>query len=350
MTHPYQNLPEAAFWTKAVSEQDLWSIADLAAPKSRLSTELRIATAGSCFAQHIARHMRSRGFNFLDVEPPPPLLPQSKWPTYGYGVYSARYANIYTAAQLRQLLERALKKRAPVETQWRRGNRFFDPFRTQIEPDGFASEIELEADVTSHLRCVIRLLRSTDLMIFTLGLTEAWRSKQDGTVFPIAPGVQGVGEFDATKHEFVNFTYPEIVADLQWCFDVIRKRYNPSTRFLLTVSPVPLMATASGAHVLTATVYSKSILRAAAGYLASTYDFVDYFPSYEIISSHPYRATFFKPNMRDVSEAGVSHVMGIFARDFCEAAELTKEAPTIGKPNSEDVVCEEKILDFYNRQ
>ena len=39
---------------------------------------------------------------------------------------------------------------------------------------------------------------------------------------------------------------------------------NPKARLVLTVSPVPLAATASGSHVLPATIYSKSVLRAAA--------------------------------------------------------------------------------------
>ncbi|WP_428660504.1 GSCFA domain-containing protein [Reyranella sp.] len=53
------------------------------------------------------------------------------------------------------------------------------------------------------------------------------------------------------------------------------KRRRPGVRFLLTVSPVPLKASASQNHVLAATTYSKSVLRAVAGQLADTYDDVD---------------------------------------------------------------------------
>ena len=45
--------------------------------------------------------------------------------------------------------------------------------------------------------------------MFTLGLTEAWRSRHDGCVFPVAPGVSG-GEWSPDDHEFVNSTVEEV--------------------------------------------------------------------------------------------------------------------------------------------
>ena len=40
-----------------------------------------------------------------------------------------------------------------------------------------------------------------DIFIFTLGLTESWRNKDEGCVFPIAPGVIAA-EF-SDKYEFI---------------------------------------------------------------------------------------------------------------------------------------------------
>jgi hypothetical protein len=39
-------------------------------------------------------------------------------------------------------------------------------------------------------------------------------------------------------------------------------------RIVLTVSPVPLVATVTGSHVVPATIYSKSVLRIAAQEIA----------------------------------------------------------------------------------
>jgi hypothetical protein len=68
----------------------------------------------------------------------------------------------------------------------------------------------------------------------------------------------------------------------------------------------------SGNHILVATMGSKSILRAVAGQIASQFNFVDYFPSYEIINSTPFRGSFFEPNQRNVNHSGVYHVMNSF--------------------------------------
>jgi hypothetical protein len=62
---------------------------------------------------------------------------------------------------------------------------------------------------------------------------------------------------------------------------------------LLTVSPVPLIAMADPDHVLGASVRSKSVLRAVVGDLAEDDEDIFYFPSCEIIFSHPSRTKFF---------------------------------------------------------
>ena len=66
-----------------------------------------IATAGSCFAQHIGRALRGRGLGYLDLEPPPAFLTEDEANRLGYGLYSCRYGNIYTVRQLLQLFQEA---------------------------------------------------------------------------------------------------------------------------------------------------------------------------------------------------------------------------------------------------
>ncbi|MEZ4433235.1 MAG: hypothetical protein R3F65_12570 [bacterium] len=70
----------------------------------------------SCFAQHVGPALRAGGFDLLDVEPPPPALPAEHHARFGYGLYSARHGNIYTARQLRQIAEQALGVRDPVRS------------------------------------------------------------------------------------------------------------------------------------------------------------------------------------------------------------------------------------------
>ena len=357
MGHPYEDLPKRAFWKTAVAEPGPDGIVGIADCRRPLKREDRIATAGSCFAQHIARRLHARGFNYLDVEPAPRLLSAEDRMRFGYGLFSARYGNIYTTTQLRQLIDRASGRFVPAERTWHKDGRWYDPFRPSIEPNGFASEEEAIVSQAAHLRAVIRLLRQTDVFIFTLGLTEAWRSREDGAIYPICPGIIA-GTFDPERHEFVNLNHAEVLRDMNVALRMLRK-YNPSVRVLLTVSPVPLTATASGSHVLTATTHSKSVLRAVAGQLTTTYDWVDYFPSYELVTAPVFRGRAYETNMRSVREAGVDFVMDTFFREFCREDDhqpMQHEQPGSPAPRgdatpeiADDVACDEAALEFYAR-
>jgi hypothetical protein len=80
--------------------------------------------------------------------------------------------------------------------------------------------------------------RWSEVLVFTLDLTEAWVSNADGAVFPVCPGVSG-GSFDACRYSFVNFSYEDIVADLE-AFICRWKAVRSDGKLILTVSPVPL--------------------------------------------------------------------------------------------------------------
>ena len=122
-------------------------------------------------------------------------------------------------------------------------------------------------------------------------------------------------------------------------------KVNRRMRFLITVSPVPLTATATGHHVLAATTYSKSVLRAVAGELYSRFPDVDYFPSYELIATPFARGFFYESNLRAVSRAGVENVM----RVFFEAHQPIRTMPEPAADASNDPVCEEELLDAFSR-
>ena len=273
-THPYKSLPDKAFWRRSLSSLTPGEVDPVGVFDLRIQPETRVATAGSCFAQHIARHLRNSGFNYYVVETGHPILPQEVRDKHHYGVFSARYGNIYTARQLLQLFERAYGQFTPMEDAWLQPDgTVLDPYRPTVQPRGFVSVEEMHADRAQHLGAVRRMFETLDVFVFTLGLTECWMSRTDGAVFPLCPGVDG-GEFNAEKYIFHNQDVPEVVEDMTAFVEGLRQ-VNKSAQIVLTVSPVPLMATADpGAHVLSATTYSKSVLRAAAEMLRRKYSHV----------------------------------------------------------------------------
>lgn len=343
MASPYADRPPRSFWRTGVAGQDPGWIDDLYRPRFRIDAKTRLATAGSCFAQHLGRRLRDHGGRVLDVEPAPNGLPDDVARSYGYGVYSARYGNIYTARQLAQLAQEALGRWRPSDIVWERSGRFYDALRPGVEPAGLDSPREVRAHRADHLRRVRRLLRRADVFVFTLGLTEAWVHAPSGTVYPTAPETIA-GTYDPRIHALVNFTAAEVAADLEE-FRTVAQSVNPRLRLLLTVSPVPVVATATDAHVLAASVYSKSTLRAAAGQLQDAFDDVDYFPAYELVATPFLRRELFAPNLRSVTEEGLDLVMS----HFLARHELPRPGRAALAPAADDgdEECEEALLEAF---
>jgi hypothetical protein len=354
MKNPYEELPERSFWRPAIAEKYALDVSSLWAPKYELLPNHAVATAGSCFAQHIGRALVQRGYNWIDAEPAPTIFDSRTKKDFNYGIFSFRTGNVYTAASLRQWIYWALEKEAPPAEIWKRKDRFYDPFRPNIEPNGFSSEQELE-DSRNSVFCAIRkVIAEADFFVFTLGLTEAWINRGNGQVYAMCPGTQA-GQFDPELHDFKNYRFQEVENCLRDCFDTMKSN-NANLKFILTVSPVPLTATASCEHVLAATTYSKSVLRAVSGQLRDERIDVDYFPSYDMITGAPFRSMFYEPNLRSISHHGVNFVMDSFfaclestygpskVRYGGSGASSRRRAK---QREAMETICEEEMLDAF---
>ena len=344
--HPYKGLPDAAFWRESVASVATGSLDPVRQVPFAITRQDKVATAGSCFAQHISKRLRKGGFHFLITEAPASAGDDAQ--ARGFYDFSARYGNIYTSRQLVQLFDRAFGFFTPLDDHWAlEGGRFCDPFRPNIEPNGFATLEELRADRQRHLQAVRRMFEELDVFVFTLGLTECWISRLDGAAYPLAPGVSG-GQFDPARHAFVNLTVEDVTKDLQ-AFIARLRLVNPKARLILTVSPVPLAATYSDEHVLVATTYSKSVLRVAAEMTERAHEGVLYFPSYEIITGAYSRGNYFEQDLRSVTESGVSHVMQVFMnRMIAESAPVqaagSVDAELADIESLAEAVCDEILL------
>jgi hypothetical protein len=341
--HPYKTLPDHAFWKRSVAKVEPSNVDPVGTFELRLSSETKVATAGSCFAQHIARHLRNSGYQYYVVEEGHPIIPAAIREKHHYGTFSARYGNIYTARQLLQLLHRAYGRFTPQEDAWiETDGSVLDPYRPTVQPRGYISVAEMHADRGQHLAAVRKMFETLDVFVFTLGLTECWMAREDGAVFPLCPGVEG-GKFDPEQHVFLNQSVAEVVADMTEFIEELQ-RLNPAAQVVLTVSPVPLMATAEpGQHVLSATTYSKSVLRVAAEMLRKQFDHVHYFPSYEIITGNFSRGRYYAEDLRSVTEEGVSHVMRLFLQHATGGA-VSAKAPVIEAVKVDSFIAQAEAL------
>jgi hypothetical protein len=314
---PYSRKSNRAFWSRSVSSgftaQDTL---DNAIPLININDI--VVSAGSCFAANLVPYLEQVGITYLRTELPHKAfadLPEN----FGYRGFSAAYGNIYTARQFRQLLDRSLGLFRPLEDRWNVGEHVLDPYRPGLRYPA-RSNVEFDLLTAQHLRATRSAFEQCTLFVFTLGLTEAWVSKQDGAVFPACPGTIA-GTFDPERHAFHNFTVEEVREDLKAFVGRLRS-INPNARVILTVSPVPLVATAGDEHVLVATTYSKSVLRVAAGEVAGSESNVYYFPAYEIVTGPQAPHDYFEVDRRNVSKAGVDAVMNALLSRCIDSAQL----------------------------
>lgn len=340
---PYSNQKDYAFWDKGVVNIDKKEINPFVSTKFKITRNQKIATAGSCFAQHIARHLKKSGFNFYIAERAHPLINEDLSLEYGYEDFSARYGNVYTIRQLLQLFQMAFGRFNPQEKAWKSSDGcWIDPFRPKVQPGGFRSQQELSFDRMQHLRAVKKMFLDLDIFIFTMGLTECWSSRSDGAVFPICPGVAG-GQFSKKKYFFSNLSFTENKNDLILFIESLKK-INPRAKVILTVSPVPLIATATDNHILTATSYSKAVLRCLCEEIQAKYKHIMYFPSYEIITSAFNRGAYFGSDLRSVTEDGVEHVMKVFLGMFSSNSKYINSMKIYTEANHEYLKKQERSV------
>ena len=352
--HPYVGLPDRQFWKNEPGIADPARFDPVSDVPFQIARTDRVVTAGSCFAQHLGRRLADAGFDHFIAEPAHSLFDADLAHRFGYGIFSARYGNIYTTRQLLQLLQRAYGLFVPLAESWPRhaAGRVVDPFRPQIQPDGFVSAAELSDDRAQHFAAVRDAVESMDFFVFTLGLTECWEDTRDGAIFPLAPGIAG-GLFDADTVRFRNFDEAETAADLLSALQFIRQR-NPGVRVVLTVSPVPLNATYESRHVYVSTAWSKAILRIAAAKTCAALSDCCYFPSYEIITAPHVRGRYYADDCREVLPTGVDHVMGLFFKHFAGDTAARIVQPSEDLPKSQvvsakaaqimDILCDEQAI------
>jgi hypothetical protein len=160
-------------------------------------------------------------------------------------------------------------------------------------------------------------LAEAGAFVFTLGLAEIWQDRDTGGVF-----WRGVPQdlFDAERHVSRLTSVDENVQNIGQLLSVIRM-VNPTAPIVLTLSPVPLLATHRAISCLTADCVSKSVLRVALDQvMAASPPGVYYWPSFEIVkwvgATLPWSAYGQGGKARDVNRALVGAIIGAFIDAF----------------------------------
>jgi len=247
-----------------------------------------IASMGSCFAREIKRRLLQRGYAYIAEEADQPAAVHA----------SAAWERVYNTFCMRQIFEYTFDEGwAPARRWWAcpGTGRVQDPYRRSIV---YSDRSQADAEFARHRAGSRRALEKSELLIITLGLTEIWQDREDGSVISLPSGPYVSEGGDMSRYAFRVSRYAENFANLER-IHAIMARHNPGCRLLITVSPVNLWATfRSDLDVISASCNSKSTLRAAADEFVARHANVTYFPAYEM-------ATVYQPMLgRSYFEAG----------------------------------------------
>lgn len=242
-----------------------------------------ITTFGSCFAAHISGYLKQAGYAIADTERN----------LHSY-VIRCGEGMVNSAAIAQQF-------------QWAYGEA---EFNEPLWYDKDGNRAPYEARVRTETRAIFE---RSDVFIITLGLSEVWYNKTTGETFWRAIPQS---RYDPELHGFKVLSPAENKTNLEAAYRIIRA-HRPGSAIILTLSPVPLIATFRPVSCITANSVSKASLRVAVDELMRDHSNdrkLFYFPSYEIVKdviADPY-----SEDLRHIKPEVVTTIMNFFARHY----------------------------------
>jgi hypothetical protein len=272
-------------------------------PRFSIKKGARVYTIGSCFARNIERALAERDILVpnLGVEIPAELYA-------GVTAYKNTVLNKYNAHSMAAEIIRGIEGEAGEPNIVEAGpDQWFDPEVSFLRALPRDQLLSVRRTLEDAAREVVR----SDVVLMTFGLTETWVDHGLG----VALNSVNVGGKRRRKHvQFFNATVDQVVAVMSDALERLRAA-NRDVKVVATVSPVPMSNTFTDMDVISANTYSKSTLRVACEVLKARYDFVDYFPSFEMVMHSPRESTWYPDNLHVRNEV-VSRVIREFVARY----------------------------------
>jgi hypothetical protein len=187
-------------------------------------------------------------------------------------------------------------------------NQWFDPHASSLR----LFDLETARSNRQEIRDGTAKIRHADFVIFTLGLTEGWTDTKTGLAMNNPPSGRNLS-LNAGRFRFIDYGYDSILAEFLDLIALIRRTCNPDMKFIVTVSPIPMITTFRNLDIMVAHSASKAVLRAVADEAQRRLEYVDYFPAYEIVVHSPRHLVWLEDQMHVAPE-----VTKTIARQFIE--------------------------------
>lgn len=253
------------------------------APAKPFITKSDYVTAfGSCFAQGVREYLLNNGY-------------------MTYNPVGNRWVPIVSIAEGINTTFTLLQ-----QFDWAWGNK-------SISEGLWVSKDKVKFSPTEEARQATKeIFDNTTVFILTLGLSEIWYDKITNEVF-----WRGVpkDKYDPARHAFRVSTVEENLENLEKIYAYIRK-HRPDAQIIVTLSPIPLIATFREIPCTAASMVSKSILRVAVDNFQQNHKNDPkfwYWPSYELVKELWNNYDNDKRHVRDTTTADI---MAVFDKYF----------------------------------
>ncbi len=281
-------------------------------PSFRIGPEDTIFAIGSCFARNVERALEGAGKRVLSRE-------------FDLGEIGASLedpANFFNKYSIHSVLN---------EVRWALERDSYPGAEAlyQVGPDRFVDaqlgmarlDFPVEAILAFRHRYLdaMAAVAEADVLILTLGYVETWFDRRLGLYLNVIPPTQMIKE-DPSRFEFRVLSYGDVLRGLEDLHALLRRHRAKPLKMLVTVSPVPLLATFRDMDVLVANAYSKSVQRAALDEFLLGKEGVDYFPSYEFVTLSNPTVAWSRGDYRHVSGDVVARIMDNVLTRYVEGA------------------------------
>jgi hypothetical protein len=251
-----------------------------------IGPQTRLVAFGSCFAQNITDWLAQRNFDILTRRDGP-----------NADAYVVRFGEgMVNTFAIRQQFEWAFEGKTCSEELWH---------GYDAQSFGYDEQIRLKTRA---------VFEAAEVFIITLGLSEVWYDEVTGGVFWRAVPYN---KYDSSRHKFRVSTVAENKANINAILDLIHA-HRPGATVLLTLSPIPLVATFRPVSCISASSVSKAILRAAIDEVfreRSPGSGFYYWPSYELVMDM--FANRWGGDRRHVKPAILDFIMILFEKYWC---------------------------------
>lgn len=273
-------------------------------PKFNLTSEDSYFCIGSCFARNVEEHLLFCGQNVLSKTI---VSPANEWPTRLNG-----FVNKFTTHSMLNELEWLLNPPEIDEV-------FFENTAAgwmDLQLCAGVSPVSLERAVERRaylMREYFSRLREASVVVLTLGLNEVWYDHKFSKYLNSAPNYYSTRR-EPDRYSVEITTVEDNVQTLNRIRSLL-SLLNPSSKIIVTVSPVPFGETFTGKDAAVANTLSKSTLRVAAETFANEHDSVDYYPSFDMIALSPRNQAYIADCLHVADEA-VGKIMRMFLQTY----------------------------------